>query len=393
MLLVPKTSPNDSPAPIGPRLIFFCELEGPALLALLHRPQVLDTLAAADLGVAMAMLDRSDERIEATRLLNAHHIYTVAWLVAPAAEGYWFNLQNYPQAMEHYRMFYVWASDHNMHFDAVGLDIEPPLNEVRGGTEWGVRALLGRLFQARENVLYPAARAAYSDLIGEMHTASYEVHAYQLPLVVDDRRAGTTLLQRALDIVELPADVEVLTCYSSLPIERLSNDLGGALIASYGPAADGVAIGISGGGATLDAAGDSLPPLSWEALERDLLLSAHYADTIYIFSLEGCVERDLLPRIATLDWSAEARPLQSRLLVVRALRLVLLAVLVLLRFSGSLLAWSGWALALALLLRQGHRWWKKRRAVRQALLVGKEVVTQEGLEPPTPSSEDWCSIH
>jgi hypothetical protein len=21
------------------------------------------------------------------------------------------------------------------------------------------------------------------------------------------------------------------------------------------------------------------------------------------------------------------------------------------------------------------------------------VVTQEGLEPPTPSSEDWCSIH
>jgi hypothetical protein len=22
-----------------------------------------------------------------------------------------------------------------------------------------------------------------------------------------------------------------------------------------------------------------------------------------------------------------------------------------------------------------------------------KLVTQEGLEPPTPSSEDWCSIH
>ena len=375
MLLVPKTSSNDSSGPIGPRLIFFSELEGSELLALLRRPQVLDTLARADLGVAMAMLDTTDERIEATRLLNAHHIYIVAWLVAPAAEGYWFNLQNYPQAMEHYHTFHTWASDHDVRFDAVGLDIEPPLNEVRGGAEWGVRSLLGRLFQARENVLYPAARAAYSDLTAEMHTASYEVHAYQLPLVADDRRAGVTFLQRALDIVEIPADLEVLTCYSSLPIERLSNDLGGALIASYGPAADGVAIGISGGGANLETAGDSLPPLSWEALERDLLLAARHADTIYVFSLEGCIERNLLTRIARLDWSAEARPLRSRLLVVIALRLVLLALLLLLRFSRSLLAWSGWALALALLLRQGRRWWKRRNAVKQTLFVPMKTLS------------------
>ena len=46
--------------------------------------------------------------------------------------------------------------------------------------------------------------------------------------------------------------------------------------------------------------------LPWPALRRDLLLSAHYTDTIYIHSLEDCVARELLPKIAALDWEAPA---------------------------------------------------------------------------------------
>ena len=128
--------PKDSPKPVRPRLIFFSELEGPELLALLLRPQVLDKLAAAETGVAMATLDTSAERAQAMRLLNTHHIYAVAWLVLPTAEGYWFNLQNYPRATEQFRAFHAWATDQRVHFDAVGLDIEPPLNQVRGSPEW-----------------------------------------------------------------------------------------------------------------------------------------------------------------------------------------------------------------------------------------------------------------
>lgn len=355
-------APFHGPISNRPRLIFFTELDGSALLNLLLRPHVLDMLAANDMGVAMALIDQDEQRVRAVRLMNQHKIYTAAWLMLPASEGLWFNLQNYPQAVEHYRAFHAWASEHELHFEAVGIDIEPPLGSLASGPQWTFRELIVRLWQARENILYPAAHAAYSDLIAEMHHADYEVHAYQLPVVADDRRAGTTLLQRALDIVELPADVEVLTCYSSLPFERLSNDFGGALVASYGASSDGVAIGSTGGGATLDGDTETLPPLSWEALERDLLLAARHADTIYIFSLEGSVERGLLPRIVSLNWTADARPLLLRRIIVALFRGVVLVLLILLRFGRSVLAWSGWLLAIVLLLRQAQRWLRRRYA-------------------------------
>ena len=344
---------TQGPAPAHPRLICSSELDGAALLALLRRPGVLHALAAGGFGVALATIDMGDERAEAVHMLADHGIYTVAWLVLPPSEGYWFNLQNYPQALERYRAFHGWAQARQLRFDAVGIDIEPPVSA--GGSVWGARRLLRQLWQARKNALYPSALVAYHDLIAEMHEAGYEVHAYQLPLLADDRRAGTTLIQRALDIVEVPADVEVLMCYSSLPIERLGNDLGGALVASYGPAADGVALGITGGGGALETPGEHVPPLSWPALERDLLLAANYADTIYIFSLEGCVDRGLLGRIVAMDWNARAQPLLLRRLLVAALRLALLAVLLALRFSRGLVAWGGWLVAALLIARSVQR--------------------------------------
>src|SRR5690606_36636118 len=206
-------------------------------------------------------------------------------------------------------------------------------------------------WMARENVLFPAARAAYTDLIAEIHHDGYEVHTYQLPILADDRRAGTTLAQRSLDIVDLPADVEVLMCYSSVPSERIGNDLGGALISSSGAAADSIGVGALGDGGT-----DDLPPLSWEALERDLLLAARYTDTIYVVSLEGCAERGLLPRIAALNWDADARVVLWKWALISAFRGLILAGLLIARFSRGMLAWLGWAIALLLLIREIRTW-------------------------------------
>src|ERR1044071_4580408 len=64
-----------------------------------------------------------------------------------------------------------------------------------------------------------------------------------MPVIADDRRAGTTLIQRALDIVDLSADLDVLMCSSVVPIELLGDDLGGALVASYGAHADAIGVG------------------------------------------------------------------------------------------------------------------------------------------------------
>jgi hypothetical protein len=171
----------------------------------------------------------------------------------------------------------------------------------------------------------------------------YEVHTYQIPLIADDRRAGTTLIQRALDVVDLPSDLEVLMCSSQVPVDALDDDLGGALIASYGESAD--AIGLSAGPG---ADGSSLP---WLAIRRDLLLAAQYTDTIYLATLEEYVENGMFDRIAALDWSGRARAAPRRRLLVGLFRMLLLAVLLSGYVGWRALAWAGWGMALLLWVR------------------------------------------
>jgi hypothetical protein len=349
-----------------PHLIFSTELDGMALYNLLLRDGLIEELAAQQCGIAVAICDFNQARIEAIHQLNAHGIYTVAWLLLPANEGYWFNLQNYPQAIEHYRNFRAWAWEHHLQFQAIGIDIEPPQSEVVHMQRWRLRDLARRLWLAHENVLYRAARSAYTELIAEIQRDGYEAHVYQFPLIADDRRAGTSLIQRALDIVDLPADLEVLMCYSSMPIESLGNDLGGALIASYGPAADSIGVGSTGvhisPGDTVEH-DNTVPSLPWEALERDMLLACRYTDTIYVSSLEGCVERGLLPRIATIDWSSEPHDTGRWRVLIETMRTLLLLALLLARFYRVLFAWLGWFVALVLLVQH---WRQGRHTRRQA---------------------------
>jgi hypothetical protein len=44
--------------------------------------------------------------------------------------------------------------------------------------------------------------------------------------------------------------------------------------------------------------------MRWLDLKRDLLIAAHHASHLYIFSLEGCVEQNFLDRLETLDWQS-----------------------------------------------------------------------------------------
>ncbi len=349
------SSLTDAPPRPGygrPQIIFFCELPAPDLQVLLEDGTVLDELVAEGYALALAIRQLDEPTAAVLRLLNHYGVPVIAWLLLAPSEGSWLHLQNYPQAMERYQLFSHWARTNGLHVQAIGLDIEPPSSELDRIQQWGLREITRRIWLARENVLYPAAYSAYTDLIGRMHHDGYEVHTYQLPLLADDRRAGTSLVQRALDIIDLPADLEVLMCFSSVPLDRLGGDLGGALITSYGPTADGIAVGTLAGSTVYDGSAEGLPPLAWEALERDLLLAAHHTDTIYIYSLEGCIERGLLPRLAELDWSAEVRPVHWKGNLVNTARFLLLSTLLSARFSRSLLAWLGWVLFALSLARQ-----------------------------------------
>ncbi|NJO84146.1 MAG: hypothetical protein HC828_16065 [Blastochloris sp.] len=342
-----------------PRLIFASHLDALALQHMLLHQGVLEQLVAEHYGLALAMFELNDALADVVRQVQARGVYLVARLMLPLDEGVWLNLQNYPQAIERYQRLQSWAQTNELSFDAIGLQIEPPASELANIQQWGLHDVARRLWLARENILYPAAHAAYTDLINQMHRDGYEVHTYQLPVIADDHRAGTTLVQRALDIADLPSDLEVLMCYSSLTVESLGVDIGSALINSYGPSADSIAVGNTEASTTPgNQPPDRTPPaLLWEVLQRDLLLAANHTDTIYVFSLEGCVERQLLPAIAAIDWSSEPTLPVPRRMLVSTLRGMLLVVLLVARFSRSIFSWLGWLLALLLLLRQ----WRQRR--------------------------------
>lgn len=343
------------PAPERPRLIFATEQDAVGALAALRVPGVVDFLATQGHAVALDLAEIDDTWAHAARLLNQRGVGVIAGLSLSAEEGFGFNLQNYPLAIGCYQAFVNWARAHGLQFEAVGLSIEPPLQDVAPDQRRGPRALLRRLWLARENVLYPAAQAAYNELIVAIHLDGYEVHTYQMPAIADDRRVGTTLLQRALDIVDLQSDLDVLMCSSSVPIDLFGYDLGGALIASYGANADAIGVGSVGEG---DPAIERHAPLPWRALQRDLLLAAQHTDTIYLYSLEDCVARDLLPKIASLAWDAPARPAAGRRALIGLLRGLVFAILMVGRFGRTALAWGGWVVAVFF-------WLRGRRARRE----------------------------
>ncbi len=346
--------------PPEPRLIFATELDGTSLATLFEQHQLLHTFAQHGYGLAMAIGDMSPIRAALVRQLNAHQIYTVAWMLLPAVDGYGFNLQNYPQAIAHYHAFRDWANTNALHFAAVGMHMLPPADDLSRLHHLRLRDVGRWLIRMHDNALFEPGRTAYLRLIDHMHHDGYAVHTYQLPLMVDDRRAGTSFVQYALDVPDLPVDLEVLMCHSSLPIEALGNDMGGALISSYGMAADCIGIGYTHsatmrGADTPQLAEVESLALEWSALERDMLLATRYTDTIYIFSLEGCVAQHMLPRIATINWDKEPRVTLRPRLVVRTLRFALLLVLLIARHFSLMLSWLGWLLFLVVLLRRRVR--------------------------------------
>ncbi len=78
-----------------------------------------------------------------------------------------------------------------------------------------------------------------------MRADGWTVENYQLPPMADERRAGSTLLQRLFGLVDVRTDREVWMLYSSF-----FGGLGPGLLWSYGPEAPAVGVGSTGGALT-----------------------------------------------------------------------------------------------------------------------------------------------
>jgi len=296
-------APSPSPGPDGnitipasgtpPELVFASDTPTEKLSAL-FTPALIQQLKDLHAGVAIAISDFSPQRAQTVRDLTAAGVPATAWLVLPPEQGYYFNVSNAPEAAVRFNEFQQWTAAQNLHWAAVGLDIEPKLDELQGG-KFHMAAMLVR--RSRDSTRVERAREAYSDLVRTMKAAGYTVQTYQLVFLADERKADSNMFQRTLGLVDVRGDDEILMIYSSF-----NHELGAAWIWSYGPDAQTVAIGSTArsGSPDLDA---RYPPLNWDEFSRDLLAASHYSHIIGIYNLEGCVQQGFLPHLQTLNWN------------------------------------------------------------------------------------------
>jgi len=282
-------------AAIIPHLTFFCELEPAPLQALFAQENILETLKRLRASVSLGILDLTPERAAMARRLNQAGIPVMAWLLLPKDQGYWFNLDNADHAARRYAAFKGWSEEHGLRWQAVGLDIEPDINQLQTLAASRLRGLRQFLRRASRQRL-DRGRNSYVDLVRRIRADGFFVESYQFPFIIDERSAGSRLVQRLTGVLDLPVDREVLMLYTSF-----TPAIGPGLLWSYGRHAGGIGLGSTGGGVTMDGLVDTRS-LTWEQFERDLLLAARMKSELYIFSLEGCVEQGFLPRLMGFHW-------------------------------------------------------------------------------------------
>ena len=303
------------------QLTFFCELSTPRLLPLLADGQVPALLARHGCAVSMAMLDLTPERAEIVRALTNAGVPVTAWLVLDEDEGYWLTLDNVPLAQARWRQIRAWQQAHGLTFAAVGLDIEAPHDDAVGLAEDTLLtvARLGWLRRSRRE--WQRAVAQIHDLVAEVRATVPLVETYQFPFVVDERGAGSTLLQRVLGMADVRADREVLMLYRS----ALPAPLGQWLITAYGPGAEAIGVGITGGGVAALEASFADRELDLASTLHELARARQHTTQLYVFSLEGCVRQGWLEALLTAEWPTV--PPEPHRPMARAARLVAQAAL------------------------------------------------------------------
>jgi hypothetical protein len=285
-----------------PRLRFACEFDSARLTELFADGAVIDDLTALGAGVMIMVSDRTPERAAVVRRLNEAGFPVVGIPLVPADEGYYFTADNWPIVNGHYDEWKAWSAEHGLRWDGVGLDIEPEARvfEQIAADPWRVPALL--LPRLRDHERPGRASAAYEALVARIRDDGWEVENYQFPLIADERRVGATLLQRLLGLVDVRTDREVWMLYTSF-----ARRLGPGILWSYGPDAEAIAVGTTGGGPDIPGH-PQMPALSWQELARDLRLARRWCDHVYVHSLESCVWQGFLGRLRSFDWSGAERP-------------------------------------------------------------------------------------
>ena len=277
-----------------PNLTFFCELSTGGLNSIID-DRLIANMKQMNAKISLGITDFSSKRAEIVQRLNREGIPLDAWLLLPREQGFWLNLRNSPQVFQRYFEFQDWTKKFDLKWVGVGLDIEPDVEEFVDLLQRNWRSLphyLGRIFSRFE---WKRGLRAYRRLVSLIHGDGYIVESYQFPLIEDERKARSSILQRILGLVNLQTDREVWMLYTSFVRPH-----GPGMLASYASEAQAIAVGSTGGG--IDEEFADFLPLTWDEFSRDLRLAWYWSNDLYIHSLEGCVRQGFLEQLKDFGW-------------------------------------------------------------------------------------------
>lgn len=306
---------------------FFTELPSDQLETLFNDSSVTSNLSQLKASVRMGIIDFDTKRADVVRGLNNKGIPVVAWILLPEKDGYWFNMENGKAAIERYRELKKWTKENNLHWAGIGIDLEANMDDIVLMTNDFPAAVMratGRLFSSAR---LDKARLDYKELVDLIKMDNYTLESYILPFLLDERAASTLSFQRATGILDLPTDTEIPMAYSSF-----YGPNGMAFIPVYGKGLKAIAIGSTGGGVKIEGMKGTPPLLSWEDLQRDIVLASKVVSQLHIFSLEGCVEKGYLTKIKDIDYNQAPPDISSNIAQLEQTRSKFQKVLVVLNY-------------------------------------------------------------
>jgi hypothetical protein len=284
-----------------PHLSFACELSGKDFGELFSDTNLVKELAEMQVSLIVGVMDFSPERTDAIQKLNMAGIPLVAWLLLPPDEGYWFNMHNGDKALRRYSDFKRWTSENGLKWKGIGIDLEPDINDSRLALThpWKMawKAYL-RLFDRKSLI---NGQKHYRELLSVMKADGFQVESYIIPLIFKEREKNTSSFQKLLGILDVRTEKEIPMMYTSVV-----NNPG--IIPFYHRLNMPIGLGSTGGGVKIE--GIEAPAISWENLERDLLIASKLTGEIFIFCLETSVKRGFLPEIRDLDFTRPAPDMQ-----------------------------------------------------------------------------------
>jgi len=265
-------------------LNFFCTLEAKPLARLFEDRFVLDDLKSLSAGVSLAMLDFSDERAEAIRLLHKLGIPVIAWLMLTKEDGYWLTLENSDQALARYADFKQWSGRKKLEWTGIGLWIK----EFEGNE----KLLLSGKAKSKN---FQPANEKFQQLAGQIRQDGYRLEIYQQAIKEHARPSGMRVVDKMESRLTIPADRQV-----DLLFPNLHRDQHRLSLWRYLDNSQAIGLGAIGSGALFPEL-EHIDPLSWQEFTQVLRLAAASGKPIYVFNLEGCAQLGYLDRLTTFD--------------------------------------------------------------------------------------------